>query len=387
MKSPTEIASKLARDWQRAVLRVERLLSADAWPLKLAIGKPTAEAFSNQPAKVRQHLESWRAVKAGQVEWQAVRYRAGEQAVSIPLYWQINKPSDWIEAAEDFQVTKEFQSLSYLLEHIPSYYHALFIRERSLWRIKDVDEVIAAAQLADSLSPGCAQGKPLRLLAGKGVDTKFFERNRILLTKLLDQRFPNVPSEQGLEIFLDALNEKDHWLLVIALDPRLLPFERIRLTTSELAETSLPGSRLLLIENEHCAHQLPSLPDTLAILGAGLDLQWLQSPCFDGKQVGYWGDIDTWGMLMLSRAKLYRPDLEPILMSEAVFHKHQRGNAVVEAVPASTNTPAGLSETEGMLYQWLLTQQKGRLEQEYLPETEVHNALRAWLDLTTSFCD
>ncbi|WP_418930365.1 DUF3322 domain-containing protein [Gilvimarinus xylanilyticus] len=39
-----------------------------------------------------------------------------------------------------------------------------------------------------SSSPGCAEGHPLRLLTGHGVDTKFFERNGRLLVRLLDER-------------------------------------------------------------------------------------------------------------------------------------------------------------------------------------------------------
>lgn len=379
MKSPSDIAAKLAIDWHKSALRIERLLSADPWPLRIAIGKPSAEVFSNQPAQVRQHLERWKAVAVGQVDWQAVNYRAGEHPVSMPLYWLINKPSEWVAAAADSQVSDEFQSLAYLLDKLSPCYQDLLIKERSLWRNKPLDEVLAAAQLADSLSPGCAAGRPLRLLAGWGVDTKFFERNRTLLTKLLDQRFSGAASEQGLETFLDALDEKDHWLLVIPLDPALLPFKRLRLTTNELAEISLPGSRLLVIENERCEHLLPAMPDTLAILGAGLDLQWLQSPNFDTKQVAYWGDIDTWGLLMLSRARQYRPALTPLLMGEMVFQRHQQTSAVVEPVTADTKTPPGLSESEERLYQGLLTQPKGRLEQEYLPEEEVHKALSAWM--------
>lgn len=380
MKSPSDIAAKLARDWHKSALRIERLLSAEPWPLKIPIGKPSAEVFSNQPAQLRQHLECWKAVAVGQVEWQTVSYRAGDHPVSMPLYWLINKPSEWVAAAADSQVSDEFQSLAYLLDKLSPCYQDLLIKERSLWRNKVLDEVLAAAQLADSLSPGCAAGRPLRLLAGWGVDTKFFERNRTLLTKLLDQRFSGAASEQGLETFLDALDEKDHWLLVIPLDPALLPFKRLRLTTNELAETTLPGSRLLVIENERCEHLLPAIPDTLAILGAGLDLQWLQSPNFDTRQVAYWGDIDTWGLLMLSRARQYRPALTPLLMDEAVFQRNQQTSAVVEPVTADTHTPTGLSESEERLYQRLLSQPKGRLEQEYLPEEEVHQALCAWMN-------
>ncbi|MCM3262446.1 DUF2220 family protein, partial [Paenibacillus lautus] len=152
------------------------------------------------------------------------------------------------------------------------------VAQRSLWSSKPLSEVIATAQLATQLTPGCAKGRPLRLLAEFGVDTKFFERNASLLTKLLDERYEGAVAEQGLTTFLDAFEERGHWVLVVPLGPDLLPFKQIRLTTAELGETDLPGSRLLIVENEQCSHLLPRLPDTLAVLGAGLDLQWLDSP-------------------------------------------------------------------------------------------------------------
>ncbi len=66
----------------------------------------------------------------------------------------------------------------------------------------------------------------------------------------------------------------------------LLPFRRQRVTTSELLTTdpfttprrssAWPARRILLVENERSLHQLQHLslllPDTIAILGSGLNL-------------------------------------------------------------------------------------------------------------------
>jgi hypothetical protein len=48
-----------------------------------------------------------------------------------------------------------------------------------------------------------------------------------LLTKLLDERFEGAASEQGLTTFLDAFEESGHWVLVVPLQPELLPFKRL----------------------------------------------------------------------------------------------------------------------------------------------------------------
>lgn len=378
MKSPAEIAFRLTKQWHQSSLRVERLLSMDSWPLTFSIGKPTSAEFSTQPARVREHVSSWKTVNIGDVEWQEVKYRAGAEAVSMPVCWRLHSPSEWIEAAADSGVREEYRALEYLVAHVDPIYRELLIRDRSLWRNKELAEVRETARLADTLSPGCAKGRPLRLLTGLGVDTKFFERNGNLLTKLLDERYEGAAGEQGLVNFLDAFNESDHWILVVPLDKHLLPFRRFRLTTFELAETPLPCSRILVVENERCFHLLSELEDTLAVLGAGLDLQWLQSRSFDGKMIGYWGDMDTWGLLMLSRARQYRPGLTPLLMDTDLFERYARDSAVVEPVVAQSETPNGLTPAEADLYRHLLKQERGRLEQEFLPEHEVHRVLRSW---------
>ncbi|EOT13875.1 TPA: hypothetical protein L4S08_001476 [Pseudomonas aeruginosa] len=379
MKSPTDIGRSLARQWQRSSVRLDRLLNSASWPQSLNIGKPSARLFTDNIQAVLRHVENWRSVKVGKVDWEPVSYRAGLAPISLPMRWHLRGPSEWIAATDDPAVSQEYAQLEYLVEQVDSSFHALLVAQRSLWLTKPSEEVIATAQLALQLSPGSAQGRPLRLLAEHGVDTKFFERNATLLTKLLDERFDGAASEQGLTTFLDAFEESSHWVLVVPLQPGLLPFKRLRLTTSELAETPLPGSRLLVVENEQCVHLLPEpLPDTLAVLGAGLDLQWLASAHLVGKQIGYWGDMDTWGLLMLARARLHQPAVEALLMEQEVFEQHSQGNTVVEPAKALESAPPGLLADEADFYRYLLVQARGRLEQEYLPKAQVELAIRKW---------
>lgn len=197
--------------------------------------------------------------------------------------------------------TQSKELSSELVKSTDPQFHSLFVRRRSLWRNTPVDEVVQAARLAIKLEPGCAEGRPLRLISLAGIDTKFFERNARLVTTLLDVRYDDEVSRLGLEVFLGALLECDHWLLVADLDGSLLPFRRQRVGSSELKDSNLPGQRLLIVENESCLHQLPLLHDTIAVLGAGFDLSWTVNAHLADKQVGYWGDIDTWGLQFLAR--------------------------------------------------------------------------------------
>jgi hypothetical protein len=204
------------------------------------------------------------------------------------------------------------------------------------------------------------------------------ERHRTLMTQLLDVLFDGEVDNLGLEGFLGALDDTDHWLLIAPLGRGLLPFRQLRIRAKELMAATLPGSRVLVVENESSLYQLPQVSDTVAILGAGLNLGWLEAPRFDGKQLAYWGDLDTWGLQMLATARVYRPQLRALLMTRDILDAYAALSAVPELSPAAESPPIALTESESMLYRHMLTLERGRLEQEFLPADQVHHAVATW---------
>lgn len=383
MKSPTDLAAKLARQWQNADTREQRLLKADSWPLELAIGKPTGRALITQFDRVRAHVNQWRSVTMGRVHWEPHRFRSASEPVQVPVIWELSSPSEWVEASASSDILREYQALSRLVAASDARFHRLLVRKRSLVLDKPEDDVVRATELALQLEPGCAEGKPLRALSLAGIDSKFFERNRNLVVQLLNIRFDGQASDLGLEAFLGAQDEGHHWLLMADLAGDLLPFSQLRVRASELMRTVLPARQILVVENERCLHQLPALPDTIAILGAGLNLSWLNASWLRQKNLAYWGDIDTWGLTMLARARQFQPGLTPLLMTETIFEAYQRTKAVVEPQPAEQLPAQGLAMEEQQLYTRLLGLGKGRLEQEFLPSDVVEKAILQWFRAAT----
>lgn len=379
MKSPDELAARLTRQWHNADLREQRLLNAANWPLRIPIGRPDGGTIRDNIGRVRHHLQRWREVTVGKTEWQAVRFRSASEEIEVPVSWVLSSPSEWMQATGNSEVRREYQLLSCLAAGLDERFHSLIIRRRSLVLGKPESEVIQCGRLALELSPGCAAGKPLRALSVEGIDSKFFERNRQLIVQMLDTLFGGQVSETGLKAFLDAEDEGHHWLLVADLEGQLLPFSQLRIRASELQNTPLPGQYLLLVENERCLHQLPPTPGAIAVLGSGLNLSWLQAGWLKDKTIAYWGDLDTWGLTMLARAKEYLPQLTPLLMTEAVFEEFQKEKAVTEPQPAESIAPPGLSACEVDLYNTLTRAKRGRLEQEFLPEVLVQREINAWI--------
>lgn len=379
MKSPTDLIAMLARQWHNADYRETRLLNAALWPLTFSIGKPTGNEFINKFDQVRSHIQAWRQVNIGKVEWAAVKFKSAQDAIEIPIAWELHKPSQWIAATHNANIQLQFQRLESLVAVADPLFHHFLIRQLNSLSDKPEADIKLALALALQLAPGCAQGVPLRALGVGGADSKFFERNRNLIIKLLDIRFDGLVSEQGLEIFLNAADNNDHWLLVMDLDGELLPFQQLRVRDTELLHTALPGKNVLIVENENCRHQLPQLPDTIAILGAGLNLAWMKAHWLAQKKLAYWGDLDTWGLSMLARARGYQPSLSSLLMTQTVFDTAASANAVVEKVHASAMPPATLTIAEQALFHYLSQQEKGRLEQEFIPRNEVVQAIVEWV--------
>lgn len=381
MKSPADLALKLARQWQNADIREQRLLHPDSWPLRIPIGKPSGRIISEDLERVRKHLNQWRNVTIGRVDWSPKKFRSASEDVQIPEFWILSSPTEWIDAANNNEVRGEYQTLCRLVPEVDERFHRLLIRKRRLVLDKPENEVIQSAKVALLLSPGLAEGKPLRALSVGGIDSKFFERNRQLLIQMLDILFEGQVSELGLEAFLGADDEGHHWLLIMDLDGGLLPFSQLRVRARELLQAPLPGAYVLIVENERCIHQLPHINDAVAILGAGLNLSWMRASWLNKKKVAYWGDIDTWGLTMLARAREHQPALTPLLMSKTIFDIFANEKAVQELQPADSLPVAGLTPEERELFVDLLGQTEGRLEQEFLPENVVHNSIYSWLKL------
>ncbi len=380
MKTPADLAPRWARQWENPDLRESRLLEEASWPVRLPISRPTPAEVSSSWQETAARIRLWRELRTGSIQWETAAYRATGAPVEIPVTWEISNPDEWISAANDLRVRAEYDVLRSILPGTDPIFHSALVRERTLWRSKTPVEVIQAADLATQLSPGCAGGMPLRALSVAGIDSKFFERHSSLIIRLLDLRFDGEASRQGLETFLNAWREHGHWLLLADLGrPRALPFPQIRVRAADLATTGLKARALLIVENESCLHLLPKdLPGIVAILGTGNNLAWLRSEWTRGARIAYWGDLDTWGLTLMSRARSNAPDLTTLLMTREIFDLHAK-SAVPEKISASSIPPAGLTPDETAFYYHLFSCTNGRLEQEFLSVSLVQNAIRNWI--------
>lgn len=256
-------------------------------------------------------------------------YRGTGAPVELPRAWVLTTPAQWVAAMGNAAIAREYARLVRLLSspevQARPAWRELLIRQRHLLANAPEHGLSCAIDLAALLAPGCAHGLPLRALSYADVDSKLWERQHTLLTLLLEAEHPGQVASAGLDAFLGTAPGGTHWLDVVDLDGALLPWPQLRVRAEDLVRQPPPGRAHLLVENLQCLHHLPArgqAPGTLAVLGSGLDLACLDAPWLQGRAVAYWGDIDTWGLAMLARARTAVPALTALLMDEATWREH-----------------------------------------------------------------
>ena len=106
---------------------------------------------------------------------------------------------------------------------------------------------------------------------------------------------------------------------------------------AELSLLNLTPSVAIVVENVNTGIALPEIPGAVAFMGLGnavgvlACLPWLQD--IDAL---YWGDIDTYGFLILEQAKRALPRLRSVLMDEETLLTHR---SLWGRSPSNVQTP------------------------------------------------
>ena len=233
-------------------------------------------------------------------------------------------------------------------------------------------------------------GVYLRQVDLPGIDTKFVEAHRAVLSAWLDLALPEAAidsSASGVSQFAQryGFREKPIRVRFRVLDPSRTLLgtgveEDISLGAEAFARLDPAVSSVFITENEINYLAFPARADSLVIFGAGygfemLDAaQWLQH-----RTIRYWGDIDTHGFAILDQLRARFAHGESFLMDRATLLAH-RPHWVEEVRPTLRDLPR-LTADERALFDDLrwkrLADMPVRLEQERIGFGRLEAALAA----------
>ena len=164
-----------------------------------------------------------------------------------------------------------------------------------------------------------------------GVDTKFFEARKGLLTELLDIVLPaeaidtSATGAKGFEARY-GLSAKPSLVRFRILDDRhaIAGLSDLAVPIEQFARLSLSISRVFVVENEITGLAFPASADGVVVLGLGHAVSLVSSARWLGDcEVYYWGDIDTHGFAMLDRLRASLPGARSLLMDRETLLSHR----------------------------------------------------------------
>ncbi len=226
----------------------------------------------------------------------------------------------------------------------------------------------------------------LRHLDVPGVDTKFVERHRKVLGRLLAQVLPEDQIDRTARTFAGryGFRERSSYVRFRILDqvPELpSSITEAELRVDELAALRLSVTTVFIIENRASYLDFPRVPNAMAVFGEGFGVTVLDQISWLGDcELVYWGDIDTHGFAILDRLRKRVPAVSSILMDRATLIDHL-SHVVVEERP--TDAPlAALTDAEAAVHRDLIEDRFGpkvRLEQERIRFAALRGALSPWI--------
>ena len=404
---PADLRAQTLKLWDKGEL-LRALIDPTSWqPRRLRLVVPGSNELGDQLDAVRAWLPELQGVPHVRLVWREFTHR---------LLGVSSLPAEcWLDSLPDALAligkTREARRFEVLLQATRAHDATLFdcllpwLQKRPLIALALADDWPRLLSVLRWIQTHPRPGIYLRQVDLPGVDSKFIESQRGVLTELLDLCLPPHTidaSATGATQFCRRYGFKDKPLRIrlrvldaaLAL-PELGPDQDITLTQTDFAQLVLPVQRVFITENEVNFLAFPPVAGSVVIFGAGYGFEvlsgaaWLQH-C----SVFYWGDLDSHGFAILDQLRAHLPHAKALLMDEATLQAHS-AQWVQEPVPALRQLNR-LTAPETALCQSLITGdvaasvalsqthwplgQAIRLEQERLAFGWVQQALRCLVE-------
>jgi hypothetical protein len=395
--TPEQIVAEVERRWQRGDILAARLTGERLFPLRVRLRRPSAREIVERFGDVGDWVRTLNAAtrEARGFGFELVRDEVRSRvhgANTLPVAAIVPTECDALRlirqssaAADRFQALADATLLRY-----PALRNWLALRSlTALDHAARWGEVLA---ILDWFIANPRPGLYLRQLDIPGVDTKFIETHRALLSELLDLVLPETAIDHtaiGVRAFNERYGLRCERPLVRfrLLDPALYlqGLSDLSLPPEQFATLRLSLRRVFITENRTNGLAFPDCPGSMVVFGLGYGLErlaevgWLR--CVE---VHYWGDIDTHGFGILNRLRASLPEARSFLMDRATLQAHRTLWGREPADRRYTGDTSRLMADECALFEDLLTDRYGdrvRLEQERIGYAWLETALREWLSM------
>lgn len=377
--TPDQIKDQVERYWQRGAIVRARLLDEPLFPLEIRLKRPGAKDIAERFGDVMAWIDVLRDGSQERVGygytllWQRVTNRV-QGTNELPVAAVVHTEEDALRLIRRVTEADRLWRLAQLIiDRYPSLRPWVARRFRSVLDHGDRWEQLLA--VVDWFVAHPHSGLYLRQLDIPGVDTKFIENHRGILTEMLDLVLPPTAIDarySGAAQFAPryGLRQEPTTLRFRILDPALYiqGLSDLTVLSDEFARLNLRPSRVFITENQTNGLAFPGCTGSIVIFGLGYGIDRLaEIPWLHTSDVLYWGDIDTHGFGILHRLRGVLPHVRSFLMDRDTLLAHRTMWVQEHADKRYTGEPSRLTDEEYALFDDLRYDRIGscvRLEQE-----------------------
>jgi len=337
--------------------RSEWLAGGGQWPIEIPLGCPSENEASRDVSATREWVSAWRVPQNScEVVWAEKRWHTlGTQLIpervifrtAIDLAACIEEGQRLRSAVAHYELLVSRRPA--LRSSLPRYFDLLADASDS-----EIDGIGRALDWLDSHSTSELY---LRQLPISGIDTKWLESRLGMIADLW-----GTPVEFRRPPLIARVR-----ILDTNLSRAIGGLSDISAPVDQLAALAIEPARVWIVENLQTGLAFGSLAGSVVFMGLGYGVSVLSSiPWMTHAECVYWGDIDTHGFSILSRARSVIPNLRSALMDEQTLLRH-RDMWVEEPNPCDLSEAPLLTPDEQKVFTALhqnLWTTRLRLEQE-----------------------
>ena len=335
MITQKELQKKAARYWSTGAFLKQWLAGEAVFPLEIPFSKPSGRTLGNDYGKVRDWIAALdrcsKPVKGSGylLDYKTVNHKQlGQQRLPDRIYFE--NRDDWLSYIGCQAAFRQFDEIAGMTKRqLPDAMPFLF--EKPLKVLEYAEDWHKLIKVCRYFQINPRPDRYIRQLDIQGVDTKFIETRKGILTDLLTLSLDDDDYETSVTGLAENGFERRFGLRY---DEPLIRFRLLDRAESGVSDMSVPLSQFVepvgdittvyITENKINGLCFPAVEKAMVVFGLGYGIRSLnQVDWLKGKEIVYWGDIDTHGFSILSGVRQHFPRTESLLMDQTTLDQHK----------------------------------------------------------------
>jgi len=331
--TPADLRAQVQRLWDRGDLLRAAVTDTVSTPLRLNLKAPSAADLSDRFEAVRDWVRTVADTPHVRLDWRAWNHRVqGTQRLPAAV---------WVDSVQEALAfigkARQAQRFEALWQQTAAVQPALlvWVSRRPIQALDLAERWERLLAVVAWLQAHPRPGVYLRQVDAPGVDSKFIEAHRGVLTEMLEAALAPEAVDtlaNGTAQFARRFGflDKPVRIRFRLLDPALpsLPgcegLSDITLDAASFAALALPVERVFITENETNFLAFPEVARAIVVFGAGYGWEALARAAWLHRcRMHYWGDIDTHGFAILDQLRAYFRHAASFLMDRETLLAHR----------------------------------------------------------------